>query len=133
MGIANFKSQVLFVDDERDLLTCYQDEMDYYLPQVQVHLACNAEEALKTVRQQKIDVMFTDGKMPGLNGIDLSKLAKEIRPLMRVYMISGYSEEFSTEQMRLSGVEGSFRKPIDFDKLIDFLKVLLIHESTKAS
>jgi YesN/AraC family two-component response regulator len=55
--------------------------------------APDAGAALAILEQPstKIDLMLTDVVMPGMNGRELSKRARELRPELKVLFVSGYS------------------------------------------
>lgn len=80
--------QLLIVDDEleiREMLARH-----YRLKQYEVTLAADACEALATLVQQRFDVVISDIKMPGMNGVDLLKAIRSEYPMTRVIMITGY-------------------------------------------
>ena len=59
--------------------------------------------------------------MPDISGTELAALMKEIRPELRVIIITGYSENLSDEILARSGVSEVILKPM---KLDDFSKVI---------
>jgi two-component system cell cycle sensor histidine kinase/response regulator CckA len=64
----------------------------------------NAEEALKTLEDPKleVDIFVTDVVMPGMDGPSWVKLALEERPNVRVVFVSGYAEDvLSADQARI--------------------------------
>ena len=79
---------VLFVDDDdlvrapiTELLTRYG---------WRVLTASNAVAAMRILAQEHVDVLFTDVVMPDVNGIELAKEAKKLRPNLRVMFTTGY-------------------------------------------
>jgi len=57
-------------------------------------------EALRLLTQQEIDVLLTDIVMPGLDGVELARKAKALRPDMRIMFLTGYSAR-TAEAIRL--------------------------------
>ena len=74
---------LLIVDDE--MLARH-----FRLKQHEVTLAADAKEALAMLAQQRFDVVISDIKMPGMNGVDLLKEIRTEYPMTRVIMITGY-------------------------------------------
>jgi CheY-like chemotaxis protein len=62
--------------------------------------------ALRIVNQQKgvIDLLITDVIMPGMNGPDLAKQVRELRPQTKILYMTGYSGEFVRSDMLIPGV-----------------------------
>jgi CheY-like chemotaxis protein len=53
-------------------------------------VAPSAEEALGYIAQEQIDVLFTDIVMPGVNGIELAKRARQLRPDLKIVFMTAY-------------------------------------------
>ena len=53
-------------------------------------IAGNAEEALPLLAREKVDILFADIVMPGLNGIELAKEAKRHRPGVKTMLMTAY-------------------------------------------
>lgn len=85
------KETVLVVEDDeamRKLITALLDGSGYKVLQ-----APNGEAALQLAREsaQRIDLVLTDMLMPGMSGVELSANVRELRPDMRVLLMSGYA------------------------------------------
>lgn len=88
--------------------------------------ASDGEIALAMMREIKPDILLTDIRMPFMDGLTLSKYAKELFPWLHVVIISGY-QDFSYLQEAISvGVEGYLAKPIHPEELDVVLK--RVHE-----
>ena len=86
--------------------------------------------ALEMVRQLKPDVVITDIRMPGMNGMDLIRHVREEQIPVEFVIISGYSEfEYARSAIQY-GVSDYLLKPIKKDELNDVLAKL---ESQRAS
>lgn len=85
---------ILVVDDEVALLELAKDiiSMEGY----QVFTANNAEEALKVVKEENIDLMITDVIMPKVDGYQLSKQVKMLYPEVKIQMVTGYSDGYQS-------------------------------------
>ena len=85
------KLAVLVVDD--DVLISMSTAMmveDLGHEVVEVNSGSDALEVLCSDR--KIDLLITDFSMPKMNGAQLARAAKEIRPQLRILLASGYAE-----------------------------------------
>lgn len=74
--------------------------------------AQNAHEALKKIREEEYDVVFTDIKMPGMDGIELAERVKARRPWTPVVIVTGYGTTANEERARAAGVSDFLRKPL---------------------
>jgi len=68
------------------------------------------------------DLILTDIKIPYINGIDLSKKIREIYPLVKIIIITGYSEFDNAKEAANLGVIGFVSKPITLENIQTLLK-----------
>jgi len=111
------EKQVLIVDDEQSIRTLLDKAFtnDGY----NVVLAASAEEALDLLKDNPIQVMFLDLKLPGMNGIELCRRIRNENPIACIYAMTGYSSLFELADCRDAGFDDYFLKPLD---LAVFLK-----------
>lgn len=74
--------------------------------------ANNAHEALEELRKQEIDMVFTDIKMPGMNGLELAENVKSRRPWTPVVIVTGYGTAADEERAMAAGVSAFLHKPL---------------------
>src|SRR3989339_2147669 len=74
--------------------------------------AQNAAEALEWLREQEYDVVFTDIKMPGMDGVELTERVKASRPWTPVVIITGYGTTANEQRAKAVGVSDFMRKPL---------------------
>lgn len=79
--------RVLVVDDQQSLL----DILQRWLARsgYEVHVAADGFEALSLAKEHGFDVIVTDLKMPGLNGLQLMSLLKDQDPAVQVIFLTG--------------------------------------------
>lgn len=111
--------RVLVVDDEIDFLETIVRRLR------KRHLDCrgvdNETAAIELISQGDIDVVLLDVKMGDVNGIDILREIKRIKPLIEVVMLTGHaSVESGIEGMKL-GAFDYLMKPMEFDMLIEKL------------
>lgn len=84
----------------------------------------NGEEALEILRSRQIDVMFTDIRMPKMDGITLISHLESLANPPKTIVISGYDDfSYAVEAMR-GGVQDYLLKPIEREKVFGILKKL---------
>lgn len=77
-----------------------------------VTTAQNAHEALKQIREQEFDVVFTDIKMPGMDGVELAERVKSSRPWTPVVIITVFGTTENESRAKAAGVSDFMRKPL---------------------
>lgn len=95
--------------------------------------ANNGKAALELIKQHRIDILITDIKMPLMDGLELTSFAKEVRPLIKVILISSYSDfEYARRAVQLGVVVDYLLKPTmepeDLQALLGICKARLDEE-----
>jgi DNA-binding NtrC family response regulator len=121
------KTKILVVDDEsivRESLHDWLDSVGY-----NVLIAESGEEALPIIKQKKIKIMLTDLFMPGMDGIELMKKAREIDPSISSVIITAHG----TIQTAITAIkEGAYdyiEKPFCPEKVELLIKNLVDHQN----
>jgi len=111
---------ILLVDDDADCL----DGLVTVLEPAghQCDLFTVPEKALEAYRQKQYDVVVTDMKMPGLNGLDILKKARSINPEAKVIIATGYGDVETAIAALNNGAYAFFGKPIDLNDLMETLE-----------
>lgn len=108
---------VLLVDDE----TAFVETMSKRLTKrnLKVSKAYSGDEALQYLgKNEHIEVIILDVKMPGMDGIETLKEIKKLRPLVEVIMLTGHATvETAIEGMKL-GAHDYLMKPCEMDILM---------------
>ncbi|MDQ0874531.1 two-component system response regulator YesN [Paenibacillus sp. V4I3] len=113
---------VLIVDDEPWVAYGIKALIDWEsLGYTVIGEAYNGLTALETILEKKPEIVISDIRMPGLNGIELLEQINEKQLDTNVILISGYAEfEYAQKAVRL-GAFDYLLKQVDKDKLIDTL------------
>ena len=109
------KGRVIVIDDEVNAATALETLLreDGY----EVARAHDAPAGLQLLEKQEADVVLTDLRMPGMDGIELLSKIKEIRPETMVILMTAYGTvKTAVRAMRL-GAEDYLGKPIDVEEL----------------
>jgi len=110
------RPRVLVVDDEasiRDLLS-----KTLALAEYDVDLAPDGRTALDRLRVVPYDLLITDLKMPGIDGITVIREGRRLRPDIPVIIITGYSTEASAIEAINLGVSGYLTKPFRVPRVL---------------
>lgn len=122
--------KLLIVDDEQIILEGIKESIDWKSYKVnEIGTAENGLKALELAKQMKPDIIITDIKMPGLNGLELVSEIKNILPYSKILIISAY-EDFSYAQQAIGlGVQAYLTKPLKKKVIID--EVIKLQEIIK--
>jgi CheY-like chemotaxis protein len=69
-------------------------------------------DALVKLSSGEYDMVFTDIRMPGMDGLEVTERIKASRPWLPVVIITGYGTEANEEAARKAGVSAFLRKPL---------------------
>jgi len=79
----------------------------------EVTCAANGEEALALLRERAFDILLSDIHMPDIDGIDLCRHAREVRPLIGLVLMTGFQTEESVLRAFRGGAAAYLRKPLE--------------------
>jgi len=90
MGRAHLET-ILLVDDDPELKEIVAEALAQ--PGYAVVTASDGYEAIRILADHWVSILITDIKMPGLNGFELARQARVMRPNIQVIYLSGYPVE----------------------------------------
>lgn len=106
----NAKRHVLVIDDDAVVGRSFNrvlSDKGY-----EVDTAMSGEEALKDIEAHNYDVVFTDIRMPGMDGLEVAEQIKARCPWTPIVVITGYGTEENEAKASVLGVSGFVRKPL---------------------
>ena len=114
--------KVIIADDEPKVNLLLQKIVDWEKLGYQIAGTANdGERALQLIEEEKPDVLMTDIRMPGVDGMELIRRAKELRPDLVFIVVSGY-RQFEYAQTALKyGVTDYLLKPVNAEELTQLL------------
>ena len=114
---------VLIVEDEKLIRQGIKTMVQRSGVPVEIIMECNnGEVALEILKEQKIDVMFTDIRMPKMDGITLVQEMQQLDNKPLTVAISGYDDfSYAVEMMRY-GVREYILKPVERQKIVEIMK-----------
>lgn len=124
VSLDNPIARILAVDDEKVVLDSFRKILVY--AGYSIDTVEKGSEALGLIRRNDYDFVFTDLKMPDMDGVEVTKAVKHLRPDIDVIVITGYASiETAVETVRLGAMD-YIEKPFTEDELLSFLKKALI-------
>lgn len=121
---AESQIRVLVVDDDR-LVRRFMAESLRSLG-YQVTEAADGNAALEQLRTDAYDLLIVDFAMPGMNGVEVARVGRELRPSLRTLIVSGYADTNALENA--IGAQPQLRKPFNVAELQAAVKNLLESE-----
>lgn len=118
--------KILFIDDEINVLEylplaiCWEE-----LKITQIFTALDAESALRIVKKERPDIAVVDVEMPGKNGLDFCKEARELQPEMTLVILSAFDRFDYAKKAISMGVDDYLLKPVDETELQDLMKKIV--------
>jgi DNA-binding response OmpR family regulator len=110
------KIDMLIVDDDKGLCEML-DDMFSQETEIGVTSTNNGLDAIEKIRKKNFDLILTDLMMPGANGIEVLKTAKEIDEGVHVIIITGFASlETAMEAIR-KGAYDYITKPFKLDEI----------------
>ncbi len=110
------KQSILIIDDELLILdTMSKDLTD---EGYKVDTAKNGDEGLNHFRQTKHDMVIADLVMEGLNGIQIAKEIKGLKPNTKIIILTGYGTRSSAIEAIRLGASDFFLKPYNRNELL---------------
>jgi DNA-binding NtrC family response regulator len=117
---------ILIVDDEKNIrLTLFQA---LSVLDMEIDGAANGEDALAKLKEKEFGLILLDLRMPGINGMELLRQTREIRPEIRVIMMTAYGTiESAVEAMKLGACD-FIQKPFVPDEIRDLVSRVMDRE-----
>jgi len=112
------RPRILVVDDQEDIVVSLRDLLEESYG-AEVAAASSGPDAIVRLRAQPFDLLITDYRMPGMDGVELMEQARAIRPGLRAILMTGFDRELLGRfGERLAG-EQVLRKPLAPDEFLE--------------
>ena len=122
--VENPRARILCVDDEPIILDSFRKIL--VLDGYNVDTVETGQEALGLVQRHSYDFVFSDLKMPHMDGLELTKAIKHLRPDIDVVIITGYATVETAVECMKYGAMDYVQKPFTENELLEFTKKILI-------
>ncbi len=111
--------EILFVDDDRAILSLVEEYLTAF--DYRINVVDSGLKALELIKEKNFDVVFTDFKMPDIDGLELLSVIKKYRPATEVIMVTGHGTMESAIQAMKFGSYDYIQKPFK----LDILRILI--------
>ncbi len=122
-------ARILCVDDEEVILDSFRKIL--VLDGYSVDTVQAGQEALGLIQSHHYDFVFTDLKMPMMDGLDVVKAVKHMRPDIDVVIITGFATVETAVDCMKYGAMDYVQKPFTEDELLAFVKKALFRRQDR--
>ncbi|MBW8877201.1 MAG: response regulator [Acidobacteria bacterium] len=117
------KRRILLADDSVTIQKVI--ELTFMDEDFEVRAVSNGDEALALLPEVKPDFIIADVHMPGANGYEVCRRAKQLRAGVPVLLLVGTFEPFDENEARAAGADSFLKKPFDSQELLQRVQELL--------
>ncbi len=115
--------RILVVDDEQRI--CHLIEELLKQEGYQVDVSFSGTDALEMIKNNNYQMLITDLKMPGIDGLELIRKTKEQKPEIKTIIVTGYTTVDAVVESLKHGVDDYIKKPFNISELIKTVKQTL--------
>lgn len=108
---------ILVIDDEADMLNLLKRTLSKDL-EAKVATAASGEAALALLEEERFDLILSDIRMPGMDGLSLLSHVKEVNPEQTVLMMTAHGDVDTVVEAMKQGAYDFITKPFDLDALV---------------
>lgn len=87
--------------------------------------AGSAPDAMQKLAQQDVDLLLTDYRMPGPNGVELIESARRLKPRLRAILMTAFGDSFTEIESVRRGAIGYVNKPFEADEITGLVERIL--------
>lgn len=122
--------KILIVDDELSIIEVLKRL--FTKEGYAVSTSMDAKEALSKLREEVFDLMLTDIRLPGMDGLTLMKQARELQSHLAVIVMTAYADVDSAVIAMKNGAFDYITKPFKFDEILLTIQRALSYEDALA-
>ena len=111
--------KLLIIDDEKSIRNTLKDILEF--EGHEVHLASDGVEGLAMATSDNYEVIFSDIKMPNMDGLEATRIIHELSPETPVIMQSAYAFAEDKERAAEAGCIDFLVKPVTKQALMDMI------------
>jgi DNA-binding NtrC family response regulator len=91
--------------------------------------AGNAPEAMQKLTAKEVDLLLTDYRMPGPNGVELIEAARKVKPRLKAILMTSFGDSFTEIESVRRGAIGYVSKPFEADEITNLVgRILALKE-----
>ena len=123
--------RILIVDDALDLGRLWQTALRTAAPELNIAVVPSAEEALLEANYHVINLLLTDIRLPGMDGLELVGRIRRLHPDIKIILVTGMRDANYEKAVKALNADAFFEKPFELDILVE--KVLSLLDLTTDS
>ena len=112
---------ILIVDDQHEVRRLLASGLKTLGPEFDVLDVPSAEEAMLLAFRRDLDLLVTDVRLPGISGLELVEKVRKRNPTLKIFLVTGISDQRIRDQVAASGADAFFYKPVP---IMDFLQAV---------
>jgi len=121
---SNGHKRILIVDDEEGIRTLlkytFEERNDY-----QVVIAPDGLIAIYRLMQQEFDLVLTDWRMGNMDGLELARVIRDMRPKTRILLMTSYVTSELDGAVKSSRLDGWVKKPFTLPHLLHTIEQII--------
>jgi len=122
-------ARILVVDDDKDMCQLISEILQE--ESCEVNISYNGEDALSKIKENSYDLVILDYKLFGISGLGVLEKARQIKPLIKVIMISAFGNDSTKAKARELGAFDFIDKPFDIKRFIQAVQDILIKKTVE--
>jgi CheY-like chemotaxis protein len=116
------KISLLFAEDDAQAREMLENLIRFKFPELTLYVAADGEQGVDLFREQNPDFVLTDIMMPVLDGLEMTRRIREIRPDAFVIALTAYNDPEWQRRCSEVNFNKCLYKPIEFPALLGALK-----------
>lgn len=122
--------KTLLVDDDEFIRNSL--ELAFKTKGCSLQVAESAEEGLQAIKNQQFDIIISDLRLPGINGLDFLKLTTVTHPNAIRFLITAYRDTQILSKAIRSGIDQFIEKPFAVTVLVNLLALAIKRKTTSS-
>jgi len=126
MGFSEKVLRTLIVEDEASFRRIFKEKLEAIFPSMVIYEAAEGNEAIRKVDTLKPELVFMDIRLPGEDGIQLTRRIKTNYPTTKIIFITGFdSPDYRKEAIRAGGSCYLLKQSLDHVQIEQLVKSLV--------
>ncbi len=121
--------KILVIDNDKDMCQLISEILQEEM--YEVDISYNGEDALLKIKKNSYDLLILDYKLFGISGLTVLEKVRQIKPLIKVIMISAFGDKSIKARARELGVSDFLDKPFDIKRLTRRVKDILTKKTAE--
>ena len=119
-----FKKRVLIVEDDQEIRNSFSLIVNSSQKFMVINAYSNCEDAIDNINRDKPEIILMDIELPGMNGIQGTRIIKEKYPLIKVIALTMFNDERLVLDMMEAGADGYILKSTTKEELSEAIQAV---------